>query len=145
MASEDVKPSESAVSTIVNLAGEAKLAREGVVKAPSLAVLSVCKSLLAGGVAGGVWVLVFSELSSLHFHGNEAPWNKISHKILIFDFLQNSFNEQLIVFNDFLCFCKLIFSMLLKGNKLERLNLLEFGCSRRLEYEIRNSVKQRSQ
>lgn len=54
MASEDVKPSESAVSTIVNLAGEAKLAREGVVKAPSLAVLSVCKSLLAGGVAGGV-------------------------------------------------------------------------------------------
>ncbi|VVA23734.1 PREDICTED: mitochondrial [Prunus dulcis] len=54
MASEDVKPSESAVSTIVNLAEEAKMAREGVVKAPSLAVLSVCKSLVAGGVAGGV-------------------------------------------------------------------------------------------
>ncbi|KAG2331158.1 hypothetical protein Bca4012_019268 [Brassica carinata] len=54
MASEDVKRSESAaVSTIVNLAEEAKLAREGV-KAPSYAVLSICKSLFAGGVAGGV-------------------------------------------------------------------------------------------
>lgn len=50
MASEDVKRSESAaVSTIVNLAEEA---REGV-KAPSYAVLSICKSLFAGGVAGG--------------------------------------------------------------------------------------------
>ncbi|XP_019056558.1 PREDICTED: mitochondrial adenine nucleotide transporter ADNT1 isoform X1 [Tarenaya hassleriana] len=54
MASEDVKTSESAaVSTIVNLAEEAKLAREGV-KAPGYAVLGVCKSLIAGGVAGGV-------------------------------------------------------------------------------------------
>ncbi|XP_010661886.1 mitochondrial adenine nucleotide transporter ADNT1 isoform X2 [Vitis vinifera] len=53
MASEDVKPSESAVTTIVNLAEEAKLAREGV-KAPSYAILSVAKSLTAGGVAGGV-------------------------------------------------------------------------------------------
>ncbi|CAK9143196.1 unnamed protein product [Ilex paraguariensis] len=55
MASEDVvgKRSESAVSTIVNLAGEAKIASEGV-KAPSHAVLSICKSLFAGGVAGGV-------------------------------------------------------------------------------------------
>lgn len=49
---EDVK-SESAVTTIVNLAEEAKLAREGV-KAPSHALLSVTKSLVAGGVAGGV-------------------------------------------------------------------------------------------
>lgn len=56
MASENVKPSESAVSTIVNLAEEAKLsrAREGVGRAPSYAVLSICKSLVAGGVAGGV-------------------------------------------------------------------------------------------
>ncbi|OWM85248.1 mitochondrial adenine nucleotide transporter ADNT1-like [Punica granatum] len=56
MASEDVmsKTSESAVSTIVNLAEEAKLAgREGV-KAPSHAFLTICKSLVAGGVAGGV-------------------------------------------------------------------------------------------
>ncbi|XVF80195.1 hypothetical protein PTKIN_Ptkin15bG0051600 [Pterospermum kingtungense] len=53
MASEDVKTGESAVSTIVNLAEEAKLAREGV-KAPSYALLSICKSLVAGGVAGGV-------------------------------------------------------------------------------------------
>ncbi|KAG5538259.1 hypothetical protein RHGRI_018998 [Rhododendron griersonianum] len=53
MASEDVKTSESAVSTIVNLAEEAKLARQGV-KAPSYAVLTICKSLVAGGVAGGV-------------------------------------------------------------------------------------------
>ncbi|KAK1376712.1 hypothetical protein POM88_032905 [Heracleum sosnowskyi] len=36
-------------STIVNLAGEAKL-----VHPPSLELLSICKSLLAGGVAGGV-------------------------------------------------------------------------------------------
>ena len=58
MASEDVKTSESAVSTIVNLAEEAKIAREGV-KAPSYAILSICKSLVAGGVAGGVLVLSF--------------------------------------------------------------------------------------
>ena len=48
MASEDVvgKTSETAVSTIVNLRG---------VKAPSqAALLSICKSLVAGGVAGGV-------------------------------------------------------------------------------------------
>ncbi|KAM1760655.1 hypothetical protein ACFX12_003507 [Malus domestica] len=48
------KPSESTVSTIVNLVEEAKMAREGVVKAPNLALLSVCKSLVAGGVAGVV-------------------------------------------------------------------------------------------
>ncbi|KAF2313432.1 hypothetical protein GH714_010963 [Hevea brasiliensis] len=53
MASEDVKTGDSAVSTIVNLAEEAKLAREGV-KAPSYALLSISKSLIAGGVAGGV-------------------------------------------------------------------------------------------
>lgn len=58
MASKDVKASKSAVSTIVNLAEEAKLAREGV-KAPSYAILSICKSLVAGGVAGGVLVLYF--------------------------------------------------------------------------------------
>uniref|UniRef100_A0A0D6R7Z5 Mitochondrial adenine nucleotide transporter ADNT1 n=1 Tax=Araucaria cunninghamii TaxID=56994 RepID=A0A0D6R7Z5_ARACU len=44
---------EAAVSTFVNLAEEAKLASEGV-KAPGHAILSVCKSLVAGGVAGGV-------------------------------------------------------------------------------------------
>ncbi|KAI8546227.1 hypothetical protein RHMOL_Rhmol07G0101000 [Rhododendron molle] len=56
MASEDVvgKTSETAVSTIVNLAEEAKIASEGV-KAPThAALLSICKSLVAGGVAGGV-------------------------------------------------------------------------------------------
>ncbi|XP_057968876.1 mitochondrial adenine nucleotide transporter ADNT1-like [Malania oleifera] len=56
MASEDVvgkRRSESAVETIVNLAEEAKLASEGV-KAPRHALLSICKSLVAGGVAGGV-------------------------------------------------------------------------------------------
>lgn len=52
MASKDAvreSRSESAVSTIVNLANEG-------VKAPDHAFLSVCKSLVAGGVAGGVWV-----------------------------------------------------------------------------------------
>ncbi|XWS76906.1 hypothetical protein CRYUN_Cryun01aG0218000 [Craigia yunnanensis] len=57
-ASEDLKSntSQSAVSTIVNLAEEAKLAREGV-KAPSYAILSICKSLITGGVAGRVGIL----------------------------------------------------------------------------------------
>lgn len=49
---EDVK-SKSAVTTIVNLAEEAKFASEGV-KAPSHALLSITKSLVAGGIAGGV-------------------------------------------------------------------------------------------
>ena len=57
MASENVKTGDSSVTTIVNLAEEAKLAREGVVKAPSYALASICKSLVAGGVAGGVSVL----------------------------------------------------------------------------------------
>ncbi|CAN8248182.1 unnamed protein product [Cochlearia groenlandica] len=49
MASEDVKSSEStAVTTIV-----ANLSTEGV-KAPTYAFISICKSLFAGGVAGGV-------------------------------------------------------------------------------------------
>ncbi|CAN1193879.1 Phospholipase D zeta 1 [Linum perenne] len=54
MAFEDVKTSdEAAVSTIVNLAEEAKLARE-CVKTQGPAFISICKSLVAGGVAGGV-------------------------------------------------------------------------------------------
>lgn len=54
MASEDVKAArDSAVEKIVNLAEEAKLAREEI-KPTSHAVLSICKSLVAGGVAGGV-------------------------------------------------------------------------------------------
>jgi len=54
MASENVKTGESTVTTIVNLAEEAKLTREGVVKAPSYAFANICKSLVAGGVVGGV-------------------------------------------------------------------------------------------
>ncbi|OEL21927.1 Mitochondrial adenine nucleotide transporter ADNT1 [Dichanthelium oligosanthes] len=56
MASEDVvgkSRGDTAVNTIVNLAEEAKLAREGV-KGPGHQVLTICKSLVAGGVAGGV-------------------------------------------------------------------------------------------
>ncbi|AQK68701.1 hypothetical protein ZEAMMB73_Zm00001d015340 [Zea mays] len=56
MASEDVvgkSRDDTAVTTIVNLAEEAKLAREGV-KAPDHQILTICKSLVAGGVAGGV-------------------------------------------------------------------------------------------
>lgn len=61
MASEDVKQrGEAAVSTIVNLAGEAKAATEGV-KSPSHALLTISKSLAAGGIAGGV----YASLSSL--------------------------------------------------------------------------------
>ncbi|KAK3227999.1 hypothetical protein Dsin_007861 [Dipteronia sinensis] len=51
---EDVKTSESAVSKIVNLAEEAKLASEGVKAPSSHALLSIAKSLVAGGIAGGV-------------------------------------------------------------------------------------------
>ncbi|CAA2977634.1 mitochondrial adenine nucleotide transporter ADNT1-like [Olea europaea subsp. europaea] len=53
MASEDVKTSESAVSKIVNLAEEAKLAKEEI-KPTKYQVYSICKSLVAGGIAGGV-------------------------------------------------------------------------------------------
>ena len=56
MASEDVggkSRGDTAVTTIVNLAEEAKLAREGV-KAPGHQILTICKSLVAGGSAGGV-------------------------------------------------------------------------------------------
>ncbi|KAJ6308031.1 hypothetical protein OIU76_017743 [Salix suchowensis] len=70
MASEDVKTSESAVSTIVNLAEEAKLAREGV-KAPGPALLSICKSLVAGGVAGGVFRLALVYGSEFWVMGGE--------------------------------------------------------------------------
>ncbi|KAL1806017.1 hypothetical protein DCAR_0831769 [Daucus carota subsp. sativus] len=54
MASEDVKSSETAVSRIVNLAEEAKIASEGVKAPAGIAWLTITKSLLAGGVAGGV-------------------------------------------------------------------------------------------
>ncbi|KAK9145349.1 hypothetical protein Sjap_005252 [Stephania japonica] len=66
MASEDVvskTTGESAVTTIVNLAEEAS---EGV-KAPGHALLSVCKSLVAGGVAGGVL--------SKEEEGNHQNWS----------------------------------------------------------------------
>lgn len=53
MASEDVKTSESAVSKIVNFAEEAKLSKEDI-KPIKSQVFSICKSLVAGGVAGGV-------------------------------------------------------------------------------------------
>ncbi|KAK3134728.1 hypothetical protein QOZ80_5BG0409980 [Eleusine coracana subsp. coracana] len=56
MASEDVvgkTRGDTAVTTIVNLAEEAKRAREDV-KGPGHQLLTICKSLVAGGVAGGV-------------------------------------------------------------------------------------------
>ncbi|KNA25282.1 hypothetical protein SOVF_007710 [Spinacia oleracea] len=55
MASEDVKQrgEAAAVTTIVNLAEEAKAATEGV-KSPKNALLSISKSLAAGGIAGGL-------------------------------------------------------------------------------------------
>ncbi|KAK9716652.1 hypothetical protein RND81_06G248100 [Saponaria officinalis] len=54
MASEDVKQrGEGAVSTIVNLAEEAKAATEGV-KSPKYALITISKSLAAGGIAGAV-------------------------------------------------------------------------------------------
>lgn len=62
MASEDAveKTGENAaVSTIANFAEEAKDFHEGV-KAPSRVFLSIFKSLVAGGVAGGVLVLSLS-------------------------------------------------------------------------------------
>ncbi|BBN01669.1 solute carrier family 25 (mitochondrial phosphate transporter), member 23/24/25/41 [Marchantia polymorpha subsp. ruderalis] len=48
-----VDGNESASSALKSLAEEAKLATKDV-KAPSNSVLTICKSLLAGGVAGGV-------------------------------------------------------------------------------------------
>lgn len=56
MVSKDVvgkSMGESAVNTIVNLAKEAKLSRENV-KAAQYVIGSVLRSLITGGVAGGV-------------------------------------------------------------------------------------------
>jgi solute carrier family 25 (mitochondrial phosphate transporter), member 23/24/25/41 len=56
MASEDVvgkTRGDTAVTTIVNLAEEAKRSHEDV-KGPGHQILTICKSLVAGGVAGGV-------------------------------------------------------------------------------------------
>ena len=80
MASEDVvgkTTGESAVTTIVNLAEEAKLAREGV-KAPGHAILSVCKSLAAGGIAGGVYVL------DLFFHAIRLIYSEVNIRITVY-------------------------------------------------------------
>lgn len=76
MTSEDVvgKRGESAVTTIVNLAEEAKIASEGV-KAPSkLAVLSICKSLAAGGIAGGLLVSL-PPLFIFNLHEHIRHWS----------------------------------------------------------------------
>lgn len=58
MASEDVvgKSGETAVTRIVNLAEEAKTASEGVKAPREFDWITITKSLLAGGVAGGVLV-----------------------------------------------------------------------------------------
>ncbi|KAL6498828.1 Mitochondrial adenine nucleotide transporter adnt1 [Orobanche gracilis] len=53
MASEDVKTGELAVSKIVNFAEEAKLSKEDI-RPTRYQVYSICRSLVAGGVAGGV-------------------------------------------------------------------------------------------
>lgn len=45
---------DGAAATLVTLAQEAKLATEEVKVPSSNAILSICKSLIAGGVAGGV-------------------------------------------------------------------------------------------
>jgi len=49
-----VDDKESAAATLVSLAQEARLATEDVKAPTSNAILTVCKSLFAGGVAGGV-------------------------------------------------------------------------------------------
>jgi solute carrier family 25 phosphate transporter 23/24/25/41 len=49
-----VDDKESAAATLVSLAQEARLATEDVKAPTSNAILTVCKSLIAGGVAAGV-------------------------------------------------------------------------------------------
>jgi hypothetical protein len=51
-----VDDKESAAATLVSLAEEARLATEDVKAPTSNAILTVCKSLIAGGVAGGLYV-----------------------------------------------------------------------------------------
>lgn len=45
---------DSAAGTLVSLAEEARLATKDVQAPTSNAILTICKSLIAGGVAGGV-------------------------------------------------------------------------------------------
>ncbi|KAJ4836289.1 hypothetical protein Tsubulata_025806 [Turnera subulata] len=77
MASEDVK---AVSTTIVNLTEEAELASEGV-KAPSPAFLSIAKSLVADGVAGGVSILLCVEVN--HQAIFNKPWLRQVIGILI--------------------------------------------------------------
>jgi solute carrier family 25 phosphate transporter 23/24/25/41 len=49
-----VDDKESAAGALVSLAEDARLATKDVKAPTSNAILTVCKSLLAGGVAGGV-------------------------------------------------------------------------------------------
>jgi hypothetical protein len=51
-----VDDKESAAATLVSWAQEARLATKDVKAPTSNAILTVCKSLIAGGVAGGVYV-----------------------------------------------------------------------------------------
>lgn len=45
---------DAAATTLVSLAEEARLATQDVKAPTSNAILTICKSLVAGGVAGGV-------------------------------------------------------------------------------------------
>ncbi|XLR52746.1 hypothetical protein HN51_020965 [Arachis hypogaea] len=91
MTSEDVKSGESAVTKIVTLAEEAKLAsREGVVTAaaaPSYAFTTICKSLFTSGVARGVSVSRRNDfdVSLFHLSGNTEAFGFCDTELFIFN------------------------------------------------------------
>ncbi|XP_057760157.1 uncharacterized protein LOC130980503 [Arachis stenosperma] len=101
MASEDVKSGESAVTKIVTLAEEAKLAsREGVVTAaaaPSYAFTIICKFLLASGVAEGVFVDWFLWFEVVDYDAGSAATSREGYDSL-YKVIDSTFWRKLVSF-----------------------------------------------
>ncbi|KAK6116988.1 hypothetical protein DH2020_049232 [Rehmannia glutinosa] len=101
MASEDgvrKTDEDAAVSTIVNTAEEAKDFHEGV-KASSRGFLSICKSLVAGGVAGGVTYCSCSTGAVENFASGKLPGFETvsSHYSWDYGYVDHPFSEDLAI------------------------------------------------
>ncbi|KAL5208479.1 hypothetical protein ABZP36_032914 [Zizania latifolia] len=92
---------DTAINTVVNLVEEeANLAREGV-KGPGHPVLSICKSLAAGGIAGGVSRTAVASLEQLKIllqkitgkSNTEQKQRSVNLKYVKLGFLSSGFPE----------------------------------------------------